>query len=88
MNNRKLIIKVLGIKTFYPLYFISPEDTGDMQPVGTVSAEGMELLNINNSLQEIPIEEINDTYFRHKAFLMDITKSKYYHLKIPSHATN
>lgn len=87
--NRTLIIKVYGNnKSFHPMYFISPEDGRETQPIGTMTTDGMEKLHASNMLQEIPAEEINDTYFRHTWFLTDITTSKYYQLKLPKHGSN
>ena len=78
---KKLIVKIYeGIKNFYPLYFISSADT-DNQPIGTITPKGLEAMNKENLLTEIPHTEIIENFYRHKWLMSDVKTSRYYELK-------
>ncbi|MBI3500786.1 MAG: hypothetical protein HY063_03245 [Bacteroidetes bacterium] len=82
-GKKRFILKIYsGIKNFHPIYFISPEDTSEMRPLGNLSMKGIELLQSEGMLTEIPATEIIENYFRHKWLLSEIQSSKYFELKI------
>lgn len=80
---KRFIVKVYGtIKNFHPLYFLDNNDGSETKPVGTITKEGLTVLEEKHLLEEIPGTEIIEVYFRHKWLLTDIKTSRYYELKI------